>query len=103
MGGNCEISVTVFIVFHFYLILTDLSAMLVVDSAPPPSVLLILLLNISFSLLSFCTWFWFFSVLTRRAFLKVVCKSSSILFSVSQIDCQLGLQFCKVFIGDERG
>lgn len=59
---------TIFIAFHFYLILTDLSTMLIVDSALPSSLLSTLLLIISFCSLSFCTGCWFFSVLTRRAF-----------------------------------
>lgn len=54
------IPVTFFIVFHFYLILTDLFAMLIADSALPSSMLLILLLMTSFSSLFFCTWCCFF-------------------------------------------
>lgn len=52
---------TIFIVFYFYLILRDLSSMVIVDSALPPSMLLTLLLVISFCSLSFCTWCCFFS------------------------------------------
>lgn len=60
VGGNSGIPVTGFIVFHFYLILTGPSAMLIVDSALSPFIFLILLLVISFCPLSFCTWCCFF-------------------------------------------
>lgn len=90
MGRNCGIPVTIFIVFHFYLILPDLSVMLTVDSALPPSMLLMLLLIISFCSLSFCTWCWFFSA-DQEGFLKSSLQILSVLFCVSQIDCKLGL------------
>lgn len=63
------IPVTIFIVFHFYLILTDLFAMLIADSALPSSMLLILLLITSFCSLFFCTWCCFFSA-DKSGFLK---------------------------------
>lgn len=69
VGGNCGIPVTVFIGFHFYLILTGLSVMLIMDSAPHPSMLLILWLIISFCSLSFCTSCCFFSA-DKEGFLK---------------------------------
>lgn len=78
--------------------LTDLSAVLIEDSALHPSMLLIYFcLLLPFVLFPFVLGA-VFTVLTRRAFLKVVCKSFSILFSVSQIDFHLGFQFCKVFL-----
>lgn len=56
MGGNCGVPVAIFIVFHFYLILADLSAVLIVDSALSPLMLLMF-----FLIISFCTWCCFFS------------------------------------------